>query len=383
MNINTDVNINNTNNNINNIDNNIKNIDNNKNNNINNTNNNINNTVVNINKYDNFWIELIEYFGYCYERIKHMSNNITTQEKIKIIILKKINSYLNDLPLDISYTYGEINNIYLENYNNIIEIYISPMLNKDNIKYMNELYKYYFKYKTQLPGLVVSKYRIFNKKNKKIVSIDFTANILSSASSNNINNYSILYDDANEEINENMNNMVLNNHLVNKQKYNSKYIFSVNDISYTSVIGKNENDNLILHLVIIFSDNVNYFFDKKTIKFENTENDTQRDVWICNNNVINIILENYIGEENLINYIGYIEFLNINEADKNIHYNSIDNLIYDIDLVRNNNNIIYCNLCNHSSNQVNLSRCGKCKKVYYCNKICQKIDHVNHKIICK
>ena len=341
--------------------------------------------INNTNVYENFWINLIEYWEYCYTRIKHIINdNNIVDEKIKIIILKKINSYLNNLPLDISYTYGEINNIHLENYNNIIEIYISPILNKNNVEYMNKLYEAYFKYKNSLPGLMVSKYRIFNKKNKKILGIDFTINILSSANLNNVNNYTIIYENIDNEIDNEINNENI------KQKnicdnLNNKYIFKVSDILYTSSIGKNSEDNIILHLVIVFNDNIKHFFEKKKIIFENNNDgnlENQRDIWICNNNAIDIILENYIGEENLINYIGYIEILYINEADKNIKYNNINELINEIELVRNNNNILYCNLCNHNSNQLKLSKCSKCKKVYYCNKICQKIDYINHKLIC-
>jgi hypothetical protein len=341
--------------------------------------------------YDNFWIKLVDYWQYCYNRI------LSNDDNIKYIILKKINSFLDKKTLDISFTYGEINNIPLLEYNDIVELYISPILNKDNIEDMNRLYNTYQKYKNHLPNIIISKYRIFNKNNIKIKYLDYTKIYLSSANSNNINYPIITYDNQEQENDKSQEDKIDKNKINNKldkideidetkseeniketKSEETKYIINSTDIFYTTTIGKGNDHNILLHLVILFKKEINKFFEKKKIVFENSE----REVWICNNNSIDIILENFIGEENLINYIGYIEFIPYDERSKKIEYKYINELINDIELVRNHNNIIYCNLCNHNSNQLKLSKCSRCQKVYYCNKICQKIDFPNHKLVC-
>ena len=317
-------------------------------------------------KYELFWMKLINWWPYIYNRL--IENSSESQTNIKIIILKKINSFLENIKLDISFTYGEINNINLSQYSNIIEIYISPIMDKNNIEEMENLYNVYNKYKNHLPNLIVSKYRIFNKNNIKIHYMDYTNIFLSSSNLNNINYPNIIYFDDEFSL-ETKNNL---------ETKNTKYIFNQDEILYSQTIGKGNINNIILHLVIVFKKNINEFFEKKKIIFENSE----RDVWICKNNSIDILLENFIGEENLINYIGYIEFIPFEECSKDIEYKYITELINDIEFVRKNNNINYCNVCNHSSNQLKLSKCSRCKKILYCNKICQKIDYNNHKSIC-
>tara|TARA_Y100000590_G_C15712753_1_gene1010850 strand:- start:426 stop:1256 length:831 start_codon:yes stop_codon:yes gene_type:complete len=53
--------------------------------------------------------------------------------------------------------------------------------------------------------------------------------------------------------------------------------------------------------------------------------------------------------------------------------------IYSKSVLKMNKN--YCNNC--YTNHILLSKCSKCKKVYYCSVYCQKLDWKEHKKICK
>lgn len=39
-------------------------------------------------------------------------------------------------------------------------------------------------------------------------------------------------------------------------------------------------------------------------------------------------------------------------------------------------------ICNNCGNTIDLNICSRCKNVYYCNKICQNEDYLNHKTEC-
>lgn len=41
-----------------------------------------------------------------------------------------------------------------------------------------------------------------------------------------------------------------------------------------------------------------------------------------------------------------------------------------------------CNFCHKKENNMTLLRCSKCKLVFYCDEVCQKMDWNEHKLYC-
>lgn len=234
-------------------------------------------------------------------------------------ILQNTNLLLKDISdyVDIQYTYGEVNRQVVYNSEKRIEIYISPKYNKRNIKYVKYIFDKLHKY------LPIYMYRPFYKEEifEKIEMYDIT--------------------------------------LYNK------------DLKVQTSISI-EDDNYLLNLCINVNPKLNILENKEVI-FENKK----RNVLLPKNDIILIALDNILGEYNMLNLIGYIEYI----SDENTeNFNYLESIRDDIEVVRKHNNMQYCNYCNRVNHTTKLLNCS-CKKIKYCSVYCQKNDWKNHKRI--
>jgi hypothetical protein len=270
---------------------------------------------------------------------KNWSTNKTSILSGSKVPLTNIISYIPkqiEKHIDLQITFNEINHMYIGGkFEGFIEIYISPRGNKNNVSVMKGLYNQRIK----LPNLLISCYRCYNKMDILIKDINY-------------NNFTVSYDDFG---------------------YQSQLGFE------NLPDGKNKP---LLHLVICVKEKiVNKILKKQKINFKKSS----RNVWIPNSNTIEILLENIIGEYNMVNHIGYIEFLPETEISKleETKFLELGDLKKEMDLIHKSYKYRSCNFCEHLELQTYLFKCTGCKLVYYCCKECQKYDWVSHKIICK
>ena len=232
--------------------------------------------------------------------------------------------------LSISYSFGEINGIPLEEAANHIEFYISPNCNKENVPDMLEFYKS-FPPRLRNFDINILKYRGFNKHN---VARDLAT---------------------------------LPKKL--RQLYKS--------LQFSAIDGRNEKGVHILHLVVFFRDTSKGGFELREISFETGE---KRKTWVCPD--IAPMFVAAIGEDNFMYNIGYIEYLPLAECKNIEEIRPMSALIEHMEYVRNIQGAISCCVCGRSPRQATLKRCGRCKKSIYCSEICQRINYSNHKIVC-
>lgn len=256
--------------------------------------------------------------------------------------LSTINSYLKELGGDIhekiiiDASINEINNQELPAYNNTIELYISPKINKDNIALMESFYKN----RIPLENCMVSKYRAYHPNDKLISNIDFQS-------------FQISYD----------------------------------DIGYSGSVGYDEHKKPVLNIILVIKDTIaKHILEKKTVSFVNPIDNkkSSREIWMQTNHTpVEIFLINVIGEYNLLNHIGYIELFP--SDDLMVVNNSFTELIdckKQLDIVLKHRNLPECHYCQHNSLQTDLYNCARCKKVKYCGRKCQLADYATHKSIC-
>ena len=267
--------------------------------------------------------------------------------------------------INIELTVGEINRIHFDQYadstlpnekmifssiKNHIEIYISPNRLDTNVKYMNSVYNklnsLIKKNADKFANLKILKYKAYHPKDSIIEDITYE-------------DYTVSYLDIGCQV-------------------------------YLGYKEQNESNKLnqILNLVILIKKNIaDKVLKKETLKVVNEEGKvTSVEKWLpSKSNCVDILLLNIIGEYNLINKIGYIEFLP--EDDPLVAEGSIFTELTDIKkyitLVENNNNCLICHNCQRRSLQCEIHQCSRCKVTQYCGKLCQIIDYKFHKATCK
>lgn len=307
---------------------------------------------VQIESYELFWKSLFTNWNEYYEILYNIFINASEEQfmragEILKLILKRINKLLpEDLAryIDIVITFGEKNNISIKEFSDIAELYISPKLDKNNITILDNLYKAYFNYKEKYTYLTkyadklfIVKFRPYHKSNTKIKNIEL------------------------KESN----------------------IINICDIGYQKNIGYIENEKNeripVFHLIIGVRESTSKLLEKRNIKFENGK---EREIYIFPQNTLEVIMENYIGEANLIRFIGYIEVIPEDKLKLKNNFYSLDKLIDEIDIIKNNITNKKCQVCEIDQFQSRLYRCSQCKKSYYCSNLCQKVDKENHKEFC-
>jgi hypothetical protein len=303
--------------------------------------------------------------------------------------LRMLNDLLPDEfkdKVEIEATYGEINRLQLEISKDLLEIYISPKYDNKNIQLINEIYKY----KPDIANLKVAKYKAYKQVNNDIP--------------NSLTSISRYHANSSEYENENF--------TVNYDDFGCQGSYSY------------ENGKPFLNLLIIVNEKVaNKFLVKRKIQFESNKT---REVYMQEGFYpIDIYLNYILGEYIMLNYVGYIEILPSdhvysdqienssqtkktesekrgetesemrsemrsetgNETAKLNIQNGIFTELTDIKkhvmFVLKARGNLNCNYCNHDKLQVDLFKCGRCKKTYYCSRLCQKVDYMRHKKVCK
>ena len=278
--------------------------------------------------------------------------------------LSIINSYLDYLSnhVQLEYSFNEINRQSLTVYNGTIELYIAARLNRDNIPFMKALYNA----KLPLKNLIVSCYKAYHPSDPIIANIEFVDKDINLTSINNITAINIT---------------------TNNTSTNNTFIASYEDFGYQGSYGYNSDKKPLLNIVIVVKQPLaTKILKKQTINFNRPDGKmSSRDIWIQDvYNPIDIFLTNIIGEYNIINHVGYIEILP--EDDPSIkdgsEFTELSDIKKMLEIILKQYNYNYCNYCEHNELQVDLQRCGKCKKIHYCSRTCQKSDWKNHKILC-
>jgi hypothetical protein len=99
-----------------------------------------------------------------------------------------------------------------------------------------------------------------------------------------------------------------------------------------------------------------------------------------------MFLNSAVGEYNMITRIKAVEFVPRSShgtvpqyamTDLHQEFEKMDRQDY------GNGMIHECVRCGIYSYQADVFPCGKCKKIYYCSKMCQKADSENHSFVCK
>lgn len=298
-----------------------------------------------------FWAQLIKFWPQLYELICKDANSRTHA-------LQLINGLLSEEDfkrIQIEMTLGEVNRIPYAKASKLVELYISPRLLKNNVPLMEQFYKAKPS-SSQLPNLEVYKYRAYNPSDALIKDIVYPAT---------------------EDMKE--------------------YTANYTDLGYQS---STTYDSLtkqpLLNLVIYVRKSLaDIILKKKKVTFTSPPSDTDEkkdpivmEKWLPENStVVDVFLLNAIGEYNLVNNIGYIEFLP--DGDPLIANGSVfcelADLRGDIKLLESSLKVplINCKTCNRNVHQGTLFSCSRCKKATYCCVICQKIDYGKHKLRCK
>jgi len=252
-------------------------------------------------------------------------------------VLDEMQNMLGNLSehIELELTYGQINSLVIDGFSDIVELYISPRMKKDNIPIMNQLYNN----RCDINNLIVSKYKSYNFNNRIIKEIDFKS-------------FKVSYD----------------------------------DFGFQGSIGIS-NGMPLLNLVIVVKKSVaDKILVKKTVQFIDKQNkQSSRDVYMSQINAIDIFLMNILGEYHLMNHIGYIELLPSDHEliTTDAIFTELKDIKKNLKLITKSYNYSECGYCSHHELQTILKKCGRCKKVKYCSKKCQILAYGNHKSICQ
>jgi hypothetical protein len=289
--------------------------------------------------YTNFWNKLKQNWSIIYKAFTVGNKNdvVRANQLLNFFLGDNLNYYL-----EIESTVGEINRIGFDEAKEIVEIYISPRLKKDNIPYMEKLYSYANTYSTSLHNLHVNKYRAYNPKDLLIKDIEFS-------------NYVVNYTDVGCQINPG---------------------YDTDD--------RHPLANLVIYVKKTVADHI---LEKRKLTVIMPDKTTsQIEKWLPNDSsAIDALLLNVIGEYNLIHNIGYIEL--VPEGDPIIADGDVFTALSDIkgyvQILERCKNTKICNTCSRRDLQRNILTCTRCKVTTYCCKKCQIIDYKVHKNFCK
>jgi len=284
-----------------------------------------------------FWMQFMEIESLLYDSMKKRDVVAYNQSVNMInIILEKleINCMIN-----IQFGIDTRNGMALDERKDIVEIILSPMFQRNNQKLMCALYDESF-------NIGLPKYWAVIK--YKFHRTSFIHTIIL-----NYNDPTIVGDNTIK--------------------------ITKDDFSYFPIF----NDEKTKLSIILFIDDKKsqYLIKKQKIKIKNVE----RELLIPIDNGIHAVIDSAIGEYNLLNVLDKMEIYTKSalETDEFKEINDVvmENLIYDIDMIHNNslNSFEKCGRCEYSNKNVKLHAC-KCKKIYYCDSICQKAHRSLHKL---
>ncbi len=238
--------------------------------------------------------------------------------------------------IDFEITLGEVNRVMFDASKAIVELYVSPRLLLTNVPIMEAI----ILHQKRIDNLQVFKYRSYNVKDPLIANIEY----------------------------ENV-------------------TFEYTDFGCQHFSGVSEDKQPIINIVIyVRKTAADKLLTQKEVIFVGADkSETKMLKWLpTKTNVVDVLLTNIIGEYNLIHRTGYIEFLP--ESDPLITSGSVFTELADLRgayaVLDKATYTLACVVCNRKSYQIPLQTCSKCKKVKYCCKTCQIIDHPKHKSMC-
>lgn len=294
-------------------------------------------------EYKRFWVKLKRNWDYiCYHILPSESTtvnkNVNPINLITALLPKSISDYIQ-----FEITFNEVNRQIMEDTEGIIELYISPKGSRDNIPVMKALYKHRMK----INNLIVCCFGAYHE----------------------------------------------NDAIISEMKYvdekNNPFTVSYDDFGYHKAIGyvkTSDNQNMpILNIAVLVKDPIaDKILSPSTVEFK-TDQPSSRQVLMPNQYDAGYrIILNSIGEYNLLNHIGYMEFIKQDDEliTENVEFVEISDLKKDMKLLFSKYNYKKCNHCGHNEMQTHLDPCLRCNKIYYCSRYCRMSDLSNHMHIC-
>ena len=293
-----------------------------------------NETVANQYIANQFWTKFMVYEKIIYDNM--MKKNIVSYNQ-SVNIVETISKDLN-IQTKIGTYFGidTRNGMVLSERKDHIEFIISPLFHKSNQKLVHALYDESFKHK--LPSYwSIIKYKFHQPSYIHTIVLNYTEPI--------------------KEDNKEMN-------LIEITK---------DDFSYYPIV--NDKKTQISILLFIKDDKAKYLTKK--------EKYNDREILVPVDNGIHAMMDSAIGEYNLLNIIDKMEIHLESDLEKDefkeIEPYKIENIVNDVEMINNHSLSKFhkCSRCEYSNYHVKLYIC-KCKKVYYCNSICQKAHRELH-----
>jgi hypothetical protein len=290
-----------------------------------------------------FWNKFMLYENIIYKNIMKR-NSIEYNQSINIV--EKIIQELNIKNMvSIHFGIDTRNGMVLDERKDHIELIISPMFQRSYQKLVWELYNESFNQKLPKYRSVI-KYKFYRP--------------------SYINNITLNYEiEKGKEQNLNKKR---------KDQDKSQIIEITKDDFYYYPILNDQKKKL--HILLFVKD------DKANclIKIEKYKD---REIWMPKDNGIHAILDSAIGEYNLLNVLDKMEIHLESDLDseefKDIDSLKLENIVNEMEMIHNHSlsDFHKCSRCEYSNKQVKLYIC-KCKKVYYCDTICQQAHRKLH-----
>jgi len=276
------------------------------------------------NQIRNFWYEFKR-------KLPIIKPLIFNNDQESLVLTKQLLGDLNRY-VDINFTYGMINSRFVKEFRDHIELYISPKFNKDNDNVMLLIYNTYNKLPFKLPNILVNCYNNFYKE-EPFETLTLT------------NNGVLINADGESTV---------------------KYL----DFGVQTNYSMDKNGKALLNLIICINENVaDLVIEKKNVSFNKSSN---RDVYLPKNGLVTTLLNNIVGEFNMIKNIGYIEFMNSKDADE-VSFDELSYIRKELELIYKQRNYKNCKYCNKSELQSILTYYPVGGN-YYCNELCSKLD---------
>lgn len=291
-----------------------------------------------------FWSRLLSMWSSIHEKIiQGKPEGLTVINNLLYIYVVENNKTLGEF-IEIDATYGELNRQTLPDCQDYVELYISPKGNKNNLKYMESLYKT----RVALANGAVFKYKPYHKADRAIKTIE--------------------YPDGNKT-----------------------FEVSYDDIGYQGSFGYDgESKKPLLNMVLIVKQSIaDKILEKRNVKFiEPSGKTSSRDVYLqAKYPAIDIFLSNLFGEYHLLNHVGYIEILPsehplVREPSEENVFTELADGKASIDIVVKSYQYKSCHYCTRHELQSEIYACGKCHSATYCTRKCQKAHWGKHKKLC-
>jgi len=278
-------------------------------------------------------LSAIDLFINDFEKYYESINSYILDGNIKGLVI--LNSLLpNELScIEIEASHNTINLMNIEGSNGIVEYFISPKTNKDNIAVMDELRCRCTK---EFPNSRFMNYRAFNYNMPFLKEIEHKA---------------------------------------------LKITVPYDAIGYQGSISYNDKCKPLLNIIIVvkkpYCDKI---LIKKRVVFNNGEDNnskktSERMVWFQNkNNIVDLYLLNAIGEYNLTNHVGYIEILPEDAeviVDGSV-FTELADLRNEIKIIEKRMNYKYCAYCQALDIVMPIN---KYENKYYCSDLCNTLDN--------